>query len=152
MHKKRAGNGSSPPPALHFLGFDDRIQQRQLLTGGAVQRFKALIHGCRVDISYPPCQFLFPCFGFGIVYDHMDRGHFSDSGHLFLHRLRLLRITTKILRQHRTIASAAGWRVFSPIRAVWKIGNTPRIPLLSKRSAEEKSLATDSCRIVRCCL
>lgn len=84
MHKKRAGNGSSPPPALHFLGFDDRIQQRQLLTGGAVQRFKALIHGCRVDISYPPCQFLFPCFGFGIVYDHMDRGHFSDSGHLLL--------------------------------------------------------------------
>lgn len=83
MHKKRAGNGSSPPPALHFLGFDDRIQQRQLLTGGAVQRFKALIHGCRVDIGYPPCQFLFPCFGFGIVNDHMDRNHFSDSGHLF---------------------------------------------------------------------
>ena len=84
MHKKRAGNGSSPPPALHFLGFDDRIQQRQLLTGGAVQRFQPLIHGCRVDISYPPCQFLFSCFGFGIVNDHMDRGHFSDSGHPLL--------------------------------------------------------------------
>ena len=56
------------------------------------------------------------------------------------------------LRQHRTIASAAGWRVFSPIRAVWKTGNTPSIPLFSKLSAEEKSLATGSCRIVRCCL
>ena len=56
------------------------------------------------------------------------------------------------LRQHRTIASAAGWRVFSPIRTVWKTGNTPSIPLFSKLSAEEKSLATGSCRSVRCCL
>ena len=56
------------------------------------------------------------------------------------------------LGQHRTIASAAGWRVFSPIRTVWKTGNTPSIPLFSKLSAEEKSLATGSCRIVRCCL
>ena len=49
-------------------------------------------------------------------------------------------------------SSAAGWRVFSPIRAVWKTGNTPSIPLFSKLSAEEKSHATGSCRIVRCCL
>ena len=56
-----------------------------------------------------------------------------------------------LLRQHRTNTSAAGWRV-SPIRAGWKTGNTQRIPLFSKRSAEEKSLATGSCRIVRCCL
>ena len=48
----------------------------------------------------------------------------------------------RILGQHRTIGSAAGWRVFSPIRAVWKTGNTPSIPLFSKLSAEEKSLAT----------
>ena len=40
----------------------------------------------------------------------------------------------------------------SPIRAVWKTGNTPSIPLFSKRSAEEKSLAAGSCRIARCCL
>ena len=40
---------------------------------------------------------------------------------------------------------------FPPIRAVWKTGNTPSIPLFSKLSAEEKSLATGSCRIVRCC-
>ena len=49
-------------------------------------------------------------------------------------------------------SSAAGWRVFSPVRAVWKTGNTPSIPLFSKLSAEEKSHATGSCRIVRCCL
>ena len=57
-----------------------------------------------------------------------------------------------VVGQHCTIASAAGWRVFSPIRTVWKTGNTPSIPLFSKLSAEEKSLATGSCRIVRCCL
>ena len=57
----------------------------------------------------------------------------------------------KEIGQHRTNASAAGWRVVSPIRAVWKTGNTPRIPLFSKHSAEEKSLVTGSCRIVRCC-
>ena len=60
-------------------------------------------------------------------------------------------IFDKILRQHRTNASAAGWRVVFPFRAVWKTGNTPRIPLFSKPSAEEKSRATGSCRIVRCC-
>ena len=60
-------------------------------------------------------------------------------------------IFDKILRQHRTNASAARWRVVSPFRAVWKTGNTPRIPLFSKPSAEEKSRATGSCRIVRCC-
>ena len=62
------------------------------------------------------------------------------------------RLRLDCIGQHRTNASAAGWRVFSPIRAVWKTGNTPRIPLFSKLSAEEKSLATGSCRIVRCCL
>ena len=36
------------------------------------------------------------------------------------------------------------------IRAVWKTGNTPSISLFSKLSAEEKSLATGSRRIVRC--
>ena len=62
----------------------------------------------------------------------------------------LRRYTIRDIRQHRKNASAAGWRVFSPIRAVWKTGNTPSIPLFSKGSAEEKSLATGSCRFMRC--
>ena len=78
----KMGNGSSPFPALLFLGLDDRIQQFKLLAGGAVQRFQPLIHGCRMDIGYPASQFLFSCFCLGIVNDQIDRRHMSDNGHL----------------------------------------------------------------------
>lgn len=68
--------------ALLLFRLDDRIQQRQLLAGGAVQRFQPLVHGCRMDIGYPACQFLFSCFCLGIVNDQIDRRHMSDNGHL----------------------------------------------------------------------
>ena len=81
-HQERDSTLQLEDSALLLFRLDDRIQQRQLLAGGAVQRFQPLVHGCRMDIGYPACQFLFSCFGLGVMYDHMDRGHFSDSGHL----------------------------------------------------------------------
>ena len=46
-------------------------------------------------------------------------------------------------------SATAGWRVFCPIRAVPKLGNTQSIPAISVLSAEPKSLATSSCRIIQ---
>ena len=39
-------------------------------------------------------------------------------------------------------------RIFSPNCSVWKLGNTYSIPLISKLSFEEKSLAERSCRFI----
>ena len=71
-------------PAVLFYSFDDRIQQFLLLAGGAVQSFQPLIHGCGVDIGHPSCQRFFAPFGLWEIYDHIDRSHFSDNGHLLL--------------------------------------------------------------------
>ena len=46
-------------------------------------------------------------------------------------------------------SAAAGWRVFCPIRSVLKLGNTQSIPPILVLSAEPKSLATSSCRIIQ---
>ena len=46
-------------------------------------------------------------------------------------------------------SSAAEQRIFSPIRAVQKTGNTYSIPPFSEPSAGEKSLAASSCRIIQ---
>ena len=46
-------------------------------------------------------------------------------------------------------SSAAGQRIFSPIRAVQKTENTYRIPPFSEPSAGEKSLAASSCRMIQ---
>ena len=46
-------------------------------------------------------------------------------------------------------SATAGWRVFCPIRAVPKLGNTQSIPAISVLSAEPKSLATSSCRMIQ---
>ena len=46
-------------------------------------------------------------------------------------------------------SSAAGQRIFSPIRAVQKTGNTYSIPPFSEPSVGEKSLAASSCRIIQ---
>ena len=43
-------------------------------------------------------------------------------------------------------SSAAGRRIFCPIRSVLKVGNTYSIPPLSELSAEPKSSAASSCR------
>ena len=46
-------------------------------------------------------------------------------------------------------SSAAGQRIFFPIRAVQKTGNPYRIPPFSEPSAGKKSLAASSCRIIQ---
>ena len=43
-------------------------------------------------------------------------------------------------------SSAAEQRIFFPIHAEWKTGNTRSIPLFSILLSEEKSLAVSSCR------
>ena len=54
-----------------------------------------------------------------------------------------------MIREPLNNSSAAGQRIFSPIRSVQKTGNTYSIPPFSKPSAEEKSLAASSCRIIQ---
>ena len=53
------------------------------------------------------------------------------------------------IRKPLNNSATAGWRVFCPIRAVPKLGNTQSIPAISVLSAEPKSLATSSCRIIQ---
>ena len=51
------------------------------------------------------------------------------------------------LRETLTHLSAAEQRIFSPIRAVQKVGNTQSIPPPFEPSAGEKSLAVSSCQM-----
>ena len=69
---------------LAFDGINDCIHQFQLLLRGAVQPVDLGDNRFGMYSCDPAGKFFLARFGFGIVYDHMDRGHFSDSGHLLL--------------------------------------------------------------------
>ena len=69
-------------PAVIFCCLDDRIQEFQLLVGGAVQLFDVLGDHIGVDFGGSFGQLLLSFDGFGIVHDQIDRRHFSDNGHL----------------------------------------------------------------------
>ena len=51
-----------------------------------------------------------------------------------------------LLKEPLNKSSAAEQRIFFPIHAEWKTGNTRSIPLFSILLSEEKSLAVSSCR------
>ena len=55
----------------------------------------------------------------------------------------------RVTKEPLNNTAAAERRVFCPIRAVPKLGNTQSIPPISVLSAESKSLATSSCRIIQ---
>lgn len=69
-------------PASLFYGFNDRVQKFQLLACGAVQILDLTDDRCCMDIRHSLCQRFFACFCFGMMYDHIDRRHASDCGHL----------------------------------------------------------------------
>ena len=51
-----------------------------------------------------------------------------------------------LLKEPLNKSSAAEQRIFFPIHAEWKTGNTRSIPLFSILLSEKKSLAVSSCR------
>ena len=69
-------------PAVILCCLDDRIQEFQLLVGGAVQLFDVLGDHIGVDFGGSFGQLLLSFGGFGVIHDQIDRRHFSDNGHL----------------------------------------------------------------------